>query len=459
MPNQCNTPCNHADLRLNLGALVDQVDGDGNIVTAGIMPSCEGEWTTDCDNAARQAHVRKPEICGGAWRNSVYDVTSNEMDTLVIDYSVVFQDEGCYIDTEHRDLKGDAIHMGSTLASPQACATLCAGGYSHFGLQNGHECFCGNTFGNTGGAAAAGECNMPCEGEVGTMCGGQMRNNIYSITDVGPDIDFTSTEIPVDYVYMGCYTDNGDRDMGPGSGNDAGSFSNMEAQASAHTCAEICYGYEHFGLQYHKQCFCDNSYNNDPHHQDFGTITGLVDPTDVSGLSVAVPTGCNTPCAHPDLLARLGALGRSNPECAQEWTPQCETLAVAARIGRPEICGGPNRNSVYDVTSESASASIVIDETLTFTSLGCYADSEHRTLGEDVVHMGARASRQLCATACNAGGYSLFGLQYYHECFCGNAIPNIPATADRECDTPCEGEPETMCGGAWRNSIYRLGGR
>ena len=174
---------------------------------------------------------------------------------------------------------------------------------------------------------------MPCEGNQGQMCGDSWRNNVFTITGLGGQLDI-DTELQVDFIYRGCYIDVGDeggRDMGSGIGNDEGTVTNMETQASAHTCAEICYGYEHFGLQYHTQCFCDNQ---------FGT----------HGQDTDVPSGCNTPCDHPALAAQLAPLLETMPECQGTWTPECDAQAVEVGVAKPEICGGAWRNSVYDVT-------------------------------------------------------------------------------------------------------------
>ena len=134
------------------------------------------------------------------------------------------------------------------------------------------------------------------------------------------------------------------REMGSGVGNDEGTFHTMSMQASAHTCAELCQGYEHFGVQFHNQCFCDNQ---------FGT----------HGQDTSVPSGCDTPCAHSDLRTRLGRLvNQLAPDgtvltpgymdsCFDRWLPECDAAAASLGVAKPEICGGSWRNSVYAITS------------------------------------------------------------------------------------------------------------
>jgi hypothetical protein len=102
----------------------------------------------------------------------------------------------------------------------------------------------------------------------------------------------------------------------------------MAAQASIHTCAELCVGYTVFGLQYHNQCFCGNTYGGNAQDDDS-------------------PTGCNTPCNHPGLKDELYML----PGCEGTWEPACDEIAAAFHISKPEICGGAWRNSVYSIVS------------------------------------------------------------------------------------------------------------
>jgi hypothetical protein len=42
------------------------------------------------------------------------------------------------------------------------------------------------------------------------------------------------------------------------------------------------------------------------------------------------------------------------------------------------------------------------------------------------------------------------------QCFCGNKIdPQANLTNDNNCNTPCSGNLDEICGGAWNMSIYR----
>jgi hypothetical protein len=93
---------------------------------------------------------------------------------------------GCYMEGKSgvRDLPVNAGDLKSTDA-PADCAAECAsknGGvaFKYVGLQDGDNCFCGNSYGHHGKAKSDAECNMPCPGAAQkVVCGGPERNSVY----------------------------------------------------------------------------------------------------------------------------------------------------------------------------------------------------------------------------------------------------------------------------------------
>lgn len=80
---------------------------------------------------------------------------------------------GCYVDNSTRDLPFDA-HGSAVTNGPAECAERCRG-FSYMGLQDGANCFCGDTYGRYG-PAPADDCSMPCPGDPGAECGNAWRN-------------------------------------------------------------------------------------------------------------------------------------------------------------------------------------------------------------------------------------------------------------------------------------------
>ena len=95
---------------------------------------------------------------------------------------------GCYVDGSPRDLPQNAGDLKST-DSPAACAAECASKLGampkYIGLQDGDNCFCGNSYGSHGKGNGT-DCNMPCPPpNEKTMCGGVNRNSIYDTHSPG----------------------------------------------------------------------------------------------------------------------------------------------------------------------------------------------------------------------------------------------------------------------------------
>jgi hypothetical protein len=92
--------------------------------------------------------------------------------------------------------------------------------------------------------------------------------------------------------------------------------------------------------------------------------------------------------------------------------------------------------------------------------LGCFKDQgatdgvEGRDLDGAMSSDGAMTSA-VCIEECRAQGFAYAGTQYSSYCFCGNRY-GASGPADN-CNTPCAGKPEEICGGGWANSVYATG--
>lgn len=105
------------------------------------------------------------ETCGGPYANDVY-------------VSGVI---GCFNDEGTRDLSY-TLDSGSDSMTVDSCTSGCAElGYLYAGLQDGNQCFCGNSYGSYG-QASSGSCWMTCTGDGSQNCGGSYANYILTAT-------------------------------------------------------------------------------------------------------------------------------------------------------------------------------------------------------------------------------------------------------------------------------------
>ena len=62
-----------------------------------------------------------------------------------------------------------------------------------------------------------------------------------------------------------------------------------------------------------------------------------------------------------------------------------------------------------------------------------------------------------CARNAASSSFAYAGLEYSRECWCADDLsPLSTRLPDAECDTPCDGDVTTACGGALRLSVYEL---
>ena len=84
----------------------------------------------------------------------------------------------CVVDNSSRLLSHGISIPGIT---PRLCIEGCsAKGFIFAGVQNGGQCFCGDTAPPQSSFAPAGECNKPCHGDGTKICGAIWRMNVYS---------------------------------------------------------------------------------------------------------------------------------------------------------------------------------------------------------------------------------------------------------------------------------------
>ncbi|PHH80469.1 hypothetical protein CDD80_1479 [Ophiocordyceps camponoti-rufipedis] len=92
-----------------------------------------------------------------------------------------------------------------------------------------------------------------------------------------------------------------------------------------------------------------------------------------------------------------------------------------------------------------------------FTSIGCYTEGNPGRALPNGVNTDKRTVAA-CVNACKAATFSMAGVEYGGECWCGNALGtgSVPAPA-ADCAMTCNDNSTEYCGGPSRLNVYRLG--
>jgi hypothetical protein len=203
-----------------------------------------------------------------------------------------------------------------------------------------------------------------------------------------------------DYVYAGCQSeaDNG-RTLNLATLVDSSSMTPQK-------CATFCAGKRLplFGVEYGSECYC-------------GTY-----PRDTSVATEELD--CDMPC--------VGDSTRS--------------------------CGGRDLLDMYALTNYTVPS---IPATVSdYWYKGCYTDwsSSGRALGGASVVNYDSMTLETCAAFCSGKSFSIFGLEYAGECWCGNTLAFgsvVAPNGDDECTSTCPGDyTQLACGDSKRLSVY-----
>ena len=117
---------------------------------------------------------------------------------------------------------------------------------------------------------------------------------------------------------------------------------------------------------------------------------------------------------------------------------------------------------------------------------GCFIDSEHRALPIQVLLPNNLNSPEVCILQCRLIKKTYAGVQsryvarndqslniFYFwdfcmninifflyiksdQCFCGNQYGSHGTAPETDCNMQCNGDSSKICGGSWRNSVYKV---
>ncbi|KZV96604.1 WSC-domain-containing protein [Exidia glandulosa HHB12029] len=127
--------------------------------------------------------------------------------------------------------------------------------------------------------------------------------------------------------------------------------------------------------------------------------------------------------------------------------------------GNPdELCGGTNgATQLYTLKPGIAAIPHVVPVFDIWTSVSCWTDTPGARALRTYVPSAATIQVQDALNACKNRGFTLAGVEYGHEIYCGNAVLGGNAATDASnCNFACEGNPSQICGGSNAISLYKV---
>jgi len=318
--------------------------------------------------------------------------------------------------------------------TPSICVNACAAKfvlannlrpvlYAFAGLQYGSECWCSPTAPTAASVNQIQCTQMRCAGDTNSYCGGGNRMAVYRSTQPSTPVPLVSLPVPGfgTATYVGCYSTNPAKTPSQYTAITSG-FAYLTIELCITACSRS--GFAYAGLQGAASstaaCMCSQS-------------------IDTSGGTVSCSLAC--PGAPGEL-------------CGDYTNSVSSTSVYQTNANALTVAGGSGATFTTSLTTAS-------------TYIGCYVDSVTTRVLSTRVSLGSTPnSPSVCLDKCVALGFSLAGVEFGSECWCGNSLPapwtgspsNSAAAWWGECNMPCPGATTQSCGAGNRIAIYSKGG-
>ncbi|ORY79543.1 WSC domain-domain-containing protein [Protomyces lactucae-debilis] len=150
--------------------------------------------STRCDAACKG---NTTQTCGGPW---ALTVTINqaivEQSSSATPSQPPYTALGCFADSVNARVFGGFSYTNSSM-TPAQCAAKCSSLFFPFsGTEFGNECFCSQS----APISTSTQCNKPCAGNLGLICGGPDALTVFQDTSVSPAVPPTCPGLPSAFV-------------------------------------------------------------------------------------------------------------------------------------------------------------------------------------------------------------------------------------------------------------------
>jgi len=239
---------------------------------------------------------------------------------------------GCFPDSGNFRALSVTPQIGESM-TPEVCLQKCTAiGYKYAGLEDGHECWCGETAPAASSKVAESKCSKQCTGSVQT-CGAPNFIEIYS-TGVTTPLSPPPAP-PASWSTAGCYYD-------PVTPRALPNKQQISGPVTIANCLAACENFAYAGLEFGQECYC-----------------GMT----IAGVQQAPDTDCNIPCAgNSPSPAMCGGGGRLNvyshvPGSSQTSTSAIPTTLKTSTTSRPASSLSKSVISLFSTSSVATTSS------------------------------------------------------------------------------------------------------
>ncbi|KAK8063284.1 WSC-domain-containing protein [Apiospora saccharicola] len=131
---------------------------------------------------------------------------------------------------------------------------------------------------------------------------------------------------------------------------------------------------------------------------------------------------------------------------------------------KDQYCGGSSRVSIFNNTNFKGPQPPKTVPGTQWAYVSCFMEPLYGRALTTLVKADDKMTVPMCTAACKGTGFAFAGLEYGRECWCGaNKSNDLEDASDpqcaMQCDMPCGGDANTICGGRGAIGIYKDGSK
>ncbi|KAJ9474296.1 hypothetical protein PHBOTO_004349 [Pseudozyma hubeiensis] len=405
---------------------------------------------------------------------------------------------GCYVDLVNARTYPTQLNVNPATLDNGACMsaglnTKDINGVGNFvGSEYAKECYASNMPPPASKKAPEASCDMACNGDPTQICGSGGFLSVfydsyaYNATSgtFAPGADPTPHAVPnvttsggTVYTSSGCVADNvNNRALKAATYVDANL---MTVESCAAFCAQGSYKY--FGVEYAKECYCDNvlapyaaanyaldgcnyictgkqnEYCGGSSKMNLYTLSGAVSTTTTTTSSTSSSASTTSSTASASTTSTSSTSSASSTTSTTSSSSTSSTSSASTDSATTTSSSSSSTSTTTTSSSASATASVTSPSSpSTLAYRGCFNDvTWARVLPVQISSLPDQTVEK-CTAQCLAAGYSIAGVEYGQECWCGNAmaLSTTKQATDAPCNMPCTGNATEMCGAGNLINVY-----
>lgn len=262
------------------------------------------------------------------------------------------------------------------------------------------------------------------------------------------------------FTYTACYTE-------ATSGRALKTLAKADDSMTVEMCLGLCYNYQYAGIEYGRECWCDNSIAStavvaSAESQCNKKCAG--DATEICGAGLRLSMYTHISSSPQAKFAQANVNSASSSSSS---TSSGTTTSSASTTSQSSTTS----SSAPSTTSQSSSSSTTSSSTRTSTStlyptpsqtissytyLGCANATSPLALNA-LTKTSTTMDTQTCQSYCTQNNYGLSGVQNGNTCYCGNGLQSFSAVQpepNSKCNVPCAGNATEICGAANYLSVW-----